>query len=126
MPRSILVVDDEPAVSAALADYFRSQGHEVDAAAELEEAGALLAFRRYDAAILDLRLTSLGGSEGLSLLHEIRERDSRMTVLLMSAYVPPEACVQAIRHGADGVLQKPFPLSELDRLALGPERPSHA
>ena len=65
MPRSILVVDDEPAVSAALADYFRSQGHEVDAAAELEEAGALLAFRRYDAAILDLRLTTLGGSEGL-------------------------------------------------------------
>jgi CheY-like chemotaxis protein len=49
-----------------------------------------------------------------------------MTVLLMSAYVPPEACVQAIRHGADGVLQKPFSLSELDRLALGPERPSHA
>lgn len=126
MTRSILIVDDEPAVSAALVDYFRSQGHVVDAAAELEEAGALLAFRHYDAAILDLRLTSFGGSEGLSLLHEIRERDSRMTVLLMSAYVPPEARHQALQHGADGVLQKPFPLPELERLALSCERVAHA
>jgi two-component system OmpR family response regulator len=126
MPKSILVVDDEPAVSAALVDYFRNQGHVVDAAEELEEAGALLAFRRYDAAILDLRLTSLGGSEGLSLLHEIRERDSRMTVLLMSAYVAPEARRQALQHGADGVLQKPFPLSELERLTLASPRPVHA
>jgi DNA-binding response OmpR family regulator len=126
MGKSILVVDDEPAVSAALVDYFRSQGHEVDSAGELEEAGALLSFRRYDAAILDLRLTAFGGNEGLNLLHEIRERDSRMTVLLMSAYVAPEARREALQHGADGVLQKPFPLSELARLALASERVGHA
>jgi DNA-binding response OmpR family regulator len=126
MGKSILVVDDEPAVSAALVDYFRSQGHVVDSAGELEEAGALLSFRRYDAAILDLRLTAFGGNEGLNLLHEIRERDSRMTVLLMSAYVAPEARREALEHGADGVLQKPFPLSELARLALASERAGHA
>ncbi len=126
MTRSILVVDDEPAVLVAVADYFRGQGHVVDVATEIEEAGALLAFRRYDAAILDLRLTSLGGSEGLSLLHEIRERDARMTVLVLSAYISREARAQALEHGADGVLQKPFPLGDLERLALGTERRADA
>jgi CheY-like chemotaxis protein len=49
-----------------------------------------------------------------------------MTVLLMSAYVAPEARREALEHGADGVLQKPFPLSELARLALASERVGHA
>jgi hypothetical protein len=40
-------------------------------------------------------------------------------VLLLSACVPPEVHRRALEQGACGVLQKPFPLPELERLALG-------
>jgi ActR/RegA family two-component response regulator len=91
----------------------------VDVAAEAEEAGALLTFRRYDGAILDLRLTNLGGAEGLVLLQEIRERDAQTTVVVLSAYISAEARAEAIKRGANHVLQKPHPLADLARRVLG-------
>ena len=49
-----------------------------------------------------------------------------MTVILLSAYVSPEARVEAVLHGASRVLVKPQPLAELARLALGPETAARA
>ncbi len=115
----MLIVDDDPTVTAPVVGYFRSLGHDVQSAAEAEEAGALIATGRYDAAIFDLRLTNLGGAEGLELLREIRERDSVVRVVVLSAYVSAEARSEALRLGATCVLQKPHPLPELARLALG-------
>lgn len=114
----ILIVDDDPAISAPMARYFRGLGHTVDVALEAEEAGALLSFGRYDAAILDLRLTNLGGAEGLALLQEIRERDHRSTVVVLSAYISAEARAEAVRRGANHVLQKPHALPDLARRVL--------
>jgi DNA-binding response OmpR family regulator len=119
MRKKVLIVDDDPTVMAPVVGYFRRLGHLVHCAAEAEEAGALIATSRYDAAILDLRLTNLGGAEGLELLREIRERDSVVRVVVLSAYVSAEACSEALRLGATSVLQKPHPLAELARLALG-------
>jgi len=117
--RTLLIVDDDAAISAPLARYFRGLGHAVDVATEAEEAGALLTFRRYDGAILDLRLTNLGGAEGLVLLQEIRERDAQTTVVVLSAYISAEARAEAVKRGADHVLQKPYPLADLARRLLG-------
>ena len=68
-------LDDEEAVLLPTARYFRSLGCTVDVAAEPEEAEALVSHRRYDLAILDLRVTRFGGTEGLEVLREIRRRD---------------------------------------------------
>jgi DNA-binding response OmpR family regulator len=121
--RSVLIVDDDPAISAPLAMYFRGLGHSVDVAAEAEEAGALLVFRLYDAAILDLRLTNLGGAEGLELLQEIRERNALTTVVVLSAFISAEARVEAVKRGAIAVLQKPHPLPDLARRVLAGSEP---
>ncbi len=123
MQKRVLIVDDDTTVTAPVATYFRSLGHLVDSAAEAAEAGALIAAGRYDAAILDLRLTNLGGAEGLELLREIRERDAAATVIVLSAYVSAEARAEALHRGATCVLQKPHPLPDLVRLALGGDRP---
>jgi DNA-binding response OmpR family regulator len=117
--KRVLIVDDDPTVTTPVVRYFRSLGHTVHSAAEAEEAGALIATGRYDAAIFDLRLTNLGGAEGLELLREIRERDAVVRVVVLSAYVSAEARAEALRLGATCVLQKPHPLPELARLALG-------
>jgi len=115
----VLIVDDDWTVAAPVVKYFKSLGHAVDSAAEAAEAGALIAAGRYDAAILDLRLTNLGGAEGLELVREIRERDADTRVIVLSAYVSAEARAEALRRGATSVLQKPHPLPDLARLALG-------
>jgi DNA-binding response OmpR family regulator len=113
----ILLLDDETAVSAPVSRYFRNLGWSVDVASEVEEAEALIAHRRYDLAILDLRLTSFGNADGLDIIREVRKRDHWTTVVVLSAYVSPEVEVEALRLGADAVLRKPQPLAELARLA---------
>lgn len=118
--KRILIVDDDATVRAPVVKYFRGLGHDVDGAAEAEEAGALVAVRRYDAAIIDLRLTNLNGAEGIELVREIRGHDAATVVVVLSAYVSPEARAEATRLGAS-VLQKPHPLADLARLALGGE-----
>jgi DNA-binding response OmpR family regulator len=123
--RKVLILDDDDAISFPIARYFRSLGCIVDVASEPEEAEALVDHRRYDLAILDLRLTALDGIEGLSVLRELRRRNQFSTVMILSGYVSPEAEDEALRLGADRVLSKPQPLPELAEQAfslMGAER----
>ena len=114
----ILLLDDEDDVSAPVSRYFRNMGWVVDIASEVEVAEALLAYRRYDLAILDLRLTNFGNADGLDIIREVRKRDHWTSVIVLSAYVSPEVETEAVRLGADAVLRKPQPLAELAGLAL--------
>jgi len=114
----LLLLDDEEAILSPTAAYFRTLGFAVDVAREAEEAEALVHHRRYDVAILDLRVTPYGGTEGLEVLREIRRRHSRTVVILLSAYVSPEVEAEARALGSDAVLRKPQPLPELAHLAF--------
>jgi CheY-like chemotaxis protein len=116
--RRVLLLDDEAAVLMPTARYFRSLGCTVDVAREPEEAEALVLHRHYDLAILDLCVTRFGGTEGLEVLREIRRRDHRTSVILLSAYISPEVEEEARALGADGVLRKPQPLPDLAHLAF--------
>ena len=59
--RRLLVVDDEPAMRAAMGNFLSSLGHGVTVAAGGREARALLAANEYDVVLLDLRMPDLGG-----------------------------------------------------------------
>ncbi len=111
MNRTILLVDDEEPILFALTDYFTADGWEVWAAREQEEAEALLTVHRFEAAILDLRLTGFGGAEGLRILHLIHSRYPRTRVIVLTAFGSPEVEARARQLGADCLLQKPQPLS---------------
>lgn len=114
----VLLLDDEEAILAPTAKYFRSLGFTVDTAREPEEAEALVRHRSYDVAVIDLRLNAYGGAEGLEVLREIRQRRLPTRVIVLSAYVSPEVSAEAHALGADGVLRKPQPLPELAHLAF--------
>jgi PAS domain S-box-containing protein len=60
-PRTILIVDDEPAIRAALSLYLEREGHTVDAVASGREALEHARSRRYDAILLDLRMPDMSG-----------------------------------------------------------------
>jgi DNA-binding response OmpR family regulator len=116
--RRILLLDDETAILIPMARYFRKMGFTVDMAAEAEEAEALIAHRRYDLVILDLRLTRFADAAGLLVLQEIRRRDSKTGVIILSAYISDVVEEEAQRLGADAILRKPQPLPKLAALAL--------
>jgi DNA-binding response OmpR family regulator len=124
-PRHVLLLDDEEAILVPMAKYFRTLGCTVDMARESEEAEALVSHRRYDLAILDLRVNRFGGTEGLEVLREIRRRDHTTGVILLSGYISCEVEAEARALGADTVLPKPQPLPELAHIAfalMGAER----
>jgi CheY-like chemotaxis protein len=114
----VLLLDDEEAILLPTAKYFRSLGWTVDVAREPEEGEALISHRHYDLAILDVRVTRFGGTGGLELLREIRRRDHRTTVIVLSAYISAEVEAEALDLGAGAVLRKPQSLPALAHLAL--------
>jgi two-component system response regulator HydG len=116
--RHVLLLDDEEGILVPTAAYFRSLGFKVDMAREAEEAEALVHHRRYDLAILDLRVTRFGGTEGLEVLREVRRRDHATKVIILSAYISAEVEAEAWALGADSVLRKPQPLPHLAHLAF--------
>lgn len=114
----ILIVDDEELIVAAMRRYFEALGYDIDAAHELEEAQALLANRRYDLVIADLRLTGIGGVEGLQIVSDIHQRCSDTRVILLSAYGTPEIERESYNRGADAFLHKPKSMMEIANVAV--------
>jgi CheY-like chemotaxis protein len=114
----ILIVDDEELIVLAMRKYFEGLGYSVDSAHELEEAQALLANRRYDLVIADLRLTGIGGVEGLQIVSDIHQRCADTRVILLSAYGTPEIERESYNRGADAFLHKPKSMMEIASVAV--------
>ncbi len=117
-PERILIVDDEELIVTAMRRYFEGLGYTIDAAHELEEAQALLANRRYDLVICDLRLTGIGGVEGLQIVSDIHQRCADTRVILLSAYGTPEIERESYNRGADAFLHKPKSMMEIANVAV--------
>jgi two-component system, OmpR family, alkaline phosphatase synthesis response regulator PhoP len=105
---SLLVVEDEPNLANGLAFNLKLEGYAADIAADAEQA--LPTFSRYDLIILDLMLPAMSG---LELLRQIRERDHKKPVLILSAKSAEEDLVAGLSAGADDYVTKPFSLPEL-------------
>ena len=116
-PERILIVDDEELIVLAMRRYFEGLGYAVDSAYELEEAQALLATYRYDLVIADLRLTGIGGVEGLQIVSDVHRRCADTRVILLSAFGTPEIERESYNRGADAFLQKPKAMMEIASIA---------
>ena len=114
----ILIVDDEELIVKAMRRYFEGLGYLVDSAHELEEAQALLATRSYDLVIADLRLTGIGGVEGLQIVADVHQRCANTRVMLLSAFGTPEIERESYNRGADAFLHKPKAMMEIANVAM--------
>jgi NtrC-family two-component system response regulator AlgB len=110
----ILVVDDEPNIRRTLSLQLEGRGHRVRTAASVEEAQREATGRRFDVALIDLRL---GTGSGLDLLTWLRAEDPALKTVVITAYASIETAVEAMKRGASDYLSKPFGPLELD-LAL--------
>ena len=106
----ILVVEDEPNLSAQLKARLKDEGFIVDVAAHGEEG--LYFGREYDyhAAVVDLGLPKL---DGLDLIGELRKLNRGFPVLVLTARSNWQDKVEGLEAGADDYLTKPFQTEEL-------------
>jgi two-component system alkaline phosphatase synthesis response regulator PhoP len=110
MPRRILLVEDEPALALTVEDRLASEGYRVDVARDGESGLARALSQGYDAIVLDLMLPR---KNGFDVCRELRARDGRVPVLMLTARGQIEDKVAGLRLGADDYLVKPFHMSEL-------------
>ena len=116
MGRSVLVVEDERILRVTLANDLKEEGYEVTAAADGEEGFRHIRQRRFDAALLDLKLP---GVDGLKLLKMFKASNPRGAAVMMTAYGTIQSAVAALKTGAADYLLKPFPTEELLVLLRG-------
>jgi DNA-binding NtrC family response regulator len=117
----ILIVDDEPGITSALALVFSDEGHRTRVAANGAEAAVLLRERPADVIVSDV---TMPGVDGLALVKRLRSEGDYTPVVLISAAGP-----RSIDLGLRDVtlMPKPFDLdallhlveSKLDALADG-------
>jgi DNA-binding response OmpR family regulator len=117
MRPSLLVVDDRPTIGFALTDYFTVRGWEVEWAASLAEAEAILEHRRFTVLIADLSLSQPGSIDGLELTRRVRRESPQTRTIILTAYGTAETERMAQAIGVDAFLHKPAPLGELARVA---------
>src|ERR1700760_4867886 len=106
----VLIVDDEPAVRAALDRALRLDAYEVELAADGRQALDKLADTRLDAIVLDVAMPGIDGLEGCG---RRREAGDRTPVLMLTARDAVDDRVAGLDAGADDYLVKPFALKEL-------------
>jgi two-component system KDP operon response regulator KdpE len=109
-PLRILVVDDEPAIRRFLRAGLASQGYVVTDLETGEPAVDTVRRRGTDLLVLDLGLPDI---DGLEVIRRVRATGSAVPIIVLSSRGDEAAKVEALDHGADDYVTKPFGIDEL-------------
>ena len=106
----LLFAEDERSLSKAVMTILERNNYSVDAVYDGEEALAYWEAGNYDGMILDIMMPKM---DGLTVLRKIRERGSRIPILLLTAKSEVDDKVLGLDSGANDYLTKPFHSQEL-------------
>ena len=112
----MLIVEDETPIRDGLVSLFSGQGFEVTAAASGPDALDALGRDAFDIVVLDLMIPP---PTGLEVLAELRKKDDRTPVLVLTALGSEDDVVRGLEAGADDYITKPFGVKELLARAKG-------
>jgi two-component system OmpR family response regulator len=108
---TVLVVEDEAHLAAALKLNFELDGYRVVVARSLREAGAhLVQSTPIDLILLDVMLPD---GDGYSFCRQLRDSGQYMPVIMLTARSAAEDRILGLDSGADDYMPKPFDLPEL-------------
>jgi DNA-binding response OmpR family regulator len=107
---ALLVVEDNDTLRSSLGKGLREDGFQVCLATSLADARRQITRPDLEAVVLDLGLPD---GDGMDLLTELRDAGAALPVLVLTARDAVRARVDALAHGADDYLVKPFQYDEL-------------
>ncbi len=110
--KRILLCEDETVIREFIVLHLRRSGYEVTQAATAEDALRLYDEQResFRLAVLDVMLP---GMDGFELCRCLRERNTALGIIMLTARSQEEEKVRALKLGADDYITKPFSPSEL-------------
>src|SRR5882672_7058526 len=118
----LLLIDDEADVQYSFQRIFDSPEVELTTASSGEEGLKLVPKIKPDLVLMDIRM---GGINGLETLRRIRQIDSRLLVILMTAYGTTQMAIEAMKLGAYDYLLKPFDVLKLKEIVTNALKAAH-
>jgi len=109
----LLLIDDEADVQYSFRRIFDSPEIELATAASGEEGLKLVARFKPDLVLMDIRM---GGMNGLETLRKLRQIDTKLPVIMMTAYGTTQTAIEAMKLGAYDYLLKPFDVPKLKQI----------
>ena len=117
----ILVIEDDAATGAYIADGLREEGHSVDLIADGADGLVRATVGTYDAMVIDRMLPGL---DGMSLVRTLRATKNTTPVLFLTSLGGVDDRIEGLNAGGDDYLVKPFAFGELSaRIAAIARRP---
>jgi DNA-binding NtrC family response regulator len=113
MKPSILIVDDDEVMQQTLSDVLKKKGYEIFSVGAGNGALSIIKKNIIDLVLLDMRLPDV---DGIEVLKRIKELDTEILVIIMTAYSDVQTAVSAMKSGAYHYINKPFELEELKLL----------
>jgi len=109
-PCRLLIADDQPDVLEALRLLLRPQGFHLEMVRTPALVLEAVARQSWEGVLIDLNYSrdTTSGQEGLDLVTRIREMDSQLPVVVMTAWGNIDLAVEAMRRGAGDFIQKPW------------------
>ena len=107
---TLLAIDEDRSFRSSLRATLSNFGFEVVEAARGEEGLALARAIHFDAVLLDVNLTGIGG---IDVCRIMRRNAPRLPIFMLTAVNSEDSKVRAFESGADEYIVKPFPIREL-------------
>lgn len=107
---TLLLLDAQAGLRAALAADLKGKGYRVDEADSGDEALALLKQEPYDVAIVDV---ALEGSDGVQAMYQMRQAQRDLPIVILTSHATVESAVAAVKLGAIDYLLKPCRIEDL-------------
>jgi DNA-binding response OmpR family regulator len=108
--KTILIVDDDKSILRTFARILQKNGYEIDAVETGKEALEKADAKKYDLALLDIRLPDMDGTE---LLAKMKKQLQTTIKIMITGFPSLETGVKALDEGADAYLVKPVKPEEL-------------
>ncbi|MDQ5843889.1 MAG: response regulator [Acidobacteriota bacterium] len=106
----ILIVDDEPEITAILTDLFEGH-HDCATAGSAEEAMELLRKGEFELVVSDI---TMPGMSGLDMIPHVKSLSPNSVVVMISGMQTVESAIGALRLGAFDYVMKPFDLRQVE------------
>lgn len=113
MNKKILIIDDEKNIRTTLKYCFKEEKYNIDIAINGDEGLEKIKNEKFDLVLLDIQMPGL---TGMQVLEKIREFETKVNVIMMTAYGTIEKAVEAMKLGAIDFITKPFTPEEIRRL----------
>lgn len=111
--KQILLIEDDTKICDSINNYFSSDKIKLHTLSDGIQGVEAIDRLKPDLVLLDINLP---GMSGIEILKEIKERDLKIPVIVITGFISTEAAIETMKQGAYEFIAKPFQLEKLAKI----------